>query len=68
MLEEENSSARPGGPDPGPVPSAANAKLEAIFEQLDNCGEIPKDKLLSEYIYEQSLKGNQEDTAPQPAI
>ena len=38
-----------------PLP-AANAKLEALMEEIYNSIPIPKDKPLSEYLYEQSLK------------
>jgi hypothetical protein len=43
----------------GLSPAAALAKEEAILEELWNAIPIPKDKPLSEYLHEQSLKENQ---------
>ena len=40
----------------GLPPDAANAKLDAIMEEIYNSIPIPKDKPLSEYLHEQSLK------------
>ena len=43
----------------GLPPAAANAKIEAIMEEIYNSIPIPKDKPLSEYLHEQSLRENQ---------
>jgi hypothetical protein len=50
-------------------PRAANEKLEVIFEELYNSIPIPKDKPLSEYLHEQSLKAHQDKNNGQgPAV
>jgi hypothetical protein len=48
----------------GLSPAAASAKEDEICQQLWDAIPIPKDKPLSEYIYELSLEANQEANRP----
>jgi hypothetical protein len=41
---------------------AGNSKFETLLQQCENTGKVPTDIPLSEYIYEQSLRDNQQKT------
>jgi hypothetical protein len=43
-------------------PEIQNSKLETLLQQCENTGKVPTNIPLSEYIYEQSLRDNQQKT------